>query len=114
MVVARQPIGTYPRSMGNERGGKDPPAGLEAARFSIDDEELLVLSWPAESAPIAGLSAAESAVLRGALGGLTNLEIAQQRRRSIFTVNNQLASALRKLGVMTRGEAAALLAKRGP
>lgn len=90
----------------------DAPAGLDAARFSIGDEELLVLSWPAESKPIAGLSEAENAVLHAALGGLTSAEIAQQRKRSVFTVNNQLASALRKLGVMTRAEAAVLLAKR--
>lgn len=90
------------------------PAGLSAARFAIDGEELLVISWPADTTPIAGLSEAESAVLRAALGGLTNLEIARQRRRSIFTIHNQLRSAFRKLGVMTRAEAAALLTRRRP
>jgi DNA-binding NarL/FixJ family response regulator len=98
--------------VGGKSDGADPPAGLEAARFSIDDEELLVLSWPADATPIPGLSEAESAVLRAAVGGLTNAEIAQQRRRSVFTVNNQLAAALRKLGVVTRAEAAVLLGKR--
>jgi DNA-binding CsgD family transcriptional regulator len=97
--------------VGGEREGSKPPAGLEAARFSIDGEELLVVSWPADAVPIAGLSEAENAILRAALGGLTNSEIARQRRRSIYTVNNQLASALRKLGVVTRAEAAALLSK---
>jgi DNA-binding CsgD family transcriptional regulator len=104
----------YPVRVGGEREGSKPPAGLEAARFSIDGEELLVVSWPADLEPIAGLTEAEDAILRAALGGLTNAEIARQRRRSVFTVNNQLASALRKLGVMTRAEAAALLAKRRP
>jgi len=97
--------------VGARRETDDAPAGLSAARFSIDGEELLVLSWPADTTPIAGLSVAESAVLRAALGGLTNVEIAQQRGRSIFTVHNQLKSAFRKLGVLTRAEAAALLAR---
>ena len=49
-------------------------------------------------------------VVRAALAGLTNEEIAVTRGRSIFTVQNQLAAAWRKLGVSSRHEAAALLA----
>jgi len=93
------------------RRRNEPPEDLSAARFKVDGEELMVLSWPASSSTIPGLSDAESDVLRAALGGLSNAEIARERGRSVFTIQNQVASALRKLGVTTRAEAAALLAK---
>ena len=92
-------------------GEDEGPSRLAAARFNVNGEEVLVLSWPADAATIEGLSAAESDVLRAALGGLTSAEIARERGRSVFTIQNQIASALRKLGVTTRAEAAALLAK---
>ncbi len=87
-----------------------PPDDLCAVRFTVDGEELMVLSWPATATTIEGLSAAESDVLKAALGGLTAAEIARERGRSVFTIQNQIVSALRRLGVTTRAEAAALLA----
>jgi DNA-binding CsgD family transcriptional regulator len=86
------------------------PAGLRASPFSLGSSRFLVLSFPAERAsPIAGLSPTEVEVLHAALGGLSNAEIAAVRNRSVFTIQNQLASAFRKLGVTTRAEAAARL-----
>jgi DNA-binding NarL/FixJ family response regulator len=71
---------------------------------------MLVLSYPADRATtIRTLSASETEVLRAALGGLSNAEIAALRGRSLSTIENQLASAFRKLGVTTRAEAAMLL-----
>jgi DNA-binding NarL/FixJ family response regulator len=87
------------------------PAGLRASTFVVDRRPVLVLSYPAEcAAPIAALTAAEAAVLRAAVFGSTNVEIAKLRKRSVFTIQNQLACAFRKLGVTTRAEAAMLLA----
>ena len=91
----------------------EPPAGLRAETFELDGEQYLIASYPAErDVPVHGLSAAENAVLRAALGGASNVEIALARGRSVFTVQNQLASALRKLGVSSRREAAAWFAAR--
>lgn len=89
------------------------PEGLRASTFHLDGE-LLVLSYPVSSTvrlpAKAKLSKAEREVLLAVLGGLTNAEIALQRGRSVSTIENQVAPAFRKLGVSTRGEAAALLA----
>jgi DNA-binding CsgD family transcriptional regulator len=50
------------------------------------------------------LSAAEKIVVRGMIEGHSNLQIARQRRRSVRTVANQVASAFRKLGIGSRAE----------
>jgi DNA-binding NarL/FixJ family response regulator len=89
---------------------KPAPEGLRVSTFAIAGEKILVLSYPTEApTPIGALSASESEVLRAALGGLSNGEIAALRGRSVSTIENQLASAFRKLGVTTRAEAAMLL-----
>lgn len=87
-----------------------PPQGLRAATLEIGDEVFVVLSYPAKSKDVPGLSPAESAVLRAAVSGLSNAEIAVLRGRSVFTIQNQLSAACRKLGVSSRTEAAAWLA----
>ena len=90
----------------------EPPSELRASKLVIGNGEYVVLSFPAcEQAHIPGLSSAESEVLRAALGGLSNSEIAAIRRRSVFTIQNQLATAYRKLGVSSRSEAALKLAE---
>lgn len=87
--------------------------GLRAATFQLAGEQYLVLSHPAcDGRRIEGLSKTETSVLLSALDGLTNAEIALARGRSVHTIQNQLAAALRKLGVSSRHEAAALLAGR--
>jgi DNA-binding NarL/FixJ family response regulator len=79
--------------------------------FELDGQQYAVLSFESAQPPrLAGLSKAETEVVRAALAGLTNEEIAVTRGRSIFTIQNQLAAAWRKLGVSSRHEAAALLA----
>jgi DNA-binding CsgD family transcriptional regulator len=86
------------------------PPGLRVASLNLYSDQLVVLSYPVAAPPIAGLSRAESEVLRAAVSGLSNAEIAALRKRSVFTVQNQLSSACRKLGVASRSEAAVLLA----
>ena len=89
----------------------EPPAGLRAAALDPGKSEFVVLSYPADARPdIPGLSRAESEVLWAAIAGLSNAEIAAVRHRSVYTVQNQLAAACRKLGVSSRTEAAAKLA----
>lgn len=87
------------------------PHDLRSHVFELDGREYAVLSYESTPPPkLEGLSKAETEVVRAALAGLTNEEIAVTRGRSIFTVQNQLAAAWRKLGVSSRHEAAALLA----
>ena len=89
---------------------EDTPTDLRSHRFELDGRQYAVLSFEGRPAPqLAGLSKAEAEVVRSALAGLTNEEIAVTRGRSIFTIQNQLAAAWRKLGVSSRHEAAALL-----
>jgi len=84
---------------------------LRSHVFELDGQQYAVLSFESAQPPrLAGLSKAETEVVRAALAGLTNEEIAVTRGRSIFTIQNQLAAAWRKLGVSSRHEAAALLA----
>ncbi len=90
----------------------DPPRGLRSASLVIGSSEYVVLSFPAGARPqVPGLSRAESDVLWAAVDGLSNVEIAAARRRSVFTIQNQLSTACRKLGVSSRTEAALKLAR---
>lgn len=57
------------------------------------------------------LSTAEREVVRAVLAGCSNLEIASTRGTSAKTVGNQLHAIYRKLGVGSRHELAALLAR---
>jgi DNA-binding NarL/FixJ family response regulator len=59
------------------------------------------------------LSAREKQVLGLVVLGLTNGEIAQQLRLSLSTVKSHLSSSFTKLGVRSRGEAAALILDPG-
>lgn len=99
--------------MGSRRIPDHPPPGLRAEIIEIAGEAFLIASYPEHEKPaFQGLSAAEAAVLNAALNGFSNAEIALARNRSVHTIQHQLASALRKLGLTTRAEAAALLAGR--
>lgn len=75
----------------------------------VGREEYAILQWPI-GASLDGqdLSPAELDVMRLALQGLSNAQIAKARRTSIRTVANQLASVFRKLGVRSRLELFAL------
>jgi DNA-binding NarL/FixJ family response regulator len=59
------------------------------------------------------LTHAETEVVRAALTGATNSEVAAKRQTSLRTVANQLASAYRKLGVCSRSELAVRIAAAG-
>ncbi|MCA9599922.1 MAG: helix-turn-helix transcriptional regulator [Myxococcales bacterium] len=73
---------------------------------------LAALSLPASKPEqVAALSPAEREVVRLALGGFGNGEIAELRQTSLRTVANQLASAYKKLGVSGRSELANKLAE---
>jgi DNA-binding CsgD family transcriptional regulator len=89
-----------------------PPAGARVTRIN---SRLLLISVPVSPAlesPEAGaLTKAERAVVELALGGLSNAEIARRRRSSPRTVASQLAASYRKLGVGSRRELVAKLAK---
>jgi DNA-binding CsgD family transcriptional regulator len=70
----------------------------------------VVLSYPDAPAAIpAALTAAEREVVRLALDGLSNAQVARARGTSVSTVANQLASIFRKLGVGSRYELIASL-----
>jgi DNA-binding CsgD family transcriptional regulator len=89
-----------------------PPPGLEAEVLHFHGADLAVLSWPTRPAAIPpGLTAAETEVVRLASQGLSNAEIGGRRGCAGRTVANQLASAFSKLGVGSRAELAALLAR---
>jgi DNA-binding CsgD family transcriptional regulator len=88
------------------------PDGLRMSRMTVGAEELAVLSFSLpDSAPPDTLTVAERAVAAALLEGLSNAKIASARRTSVRTVANQVASVLRKLGVRSRSEAAAVLGR---
>ena len=92
----------------------EPPRGLRATSLELADSRYVVLSYPVDAhRTIPDLTAAESEVLWAAVDGLTNAEIAAIRQRSVFTIQNQLAAACRKLGVSSRTEAALKLGRPG-
>jgi DNA-binding CsgD family transcriptional regulator len=61
----------------------------------------------------AGLTARESEILQLLAAGLRNRDIAERLFLSPRTVEHHVAAVLRKLGARTRGDAAALAARRG-
>lgn len=66
------------------------------------------------AAPIDGMHARELEVLSGLAEGMRNREIAQRLRLSEHTVKFHVRNILAKLGVSTRGQAAALARGRRP
>jgi DNA-binding CsgD family transcriptional regulator len=88
------------------------PFGLRVARTNIGGEEVAVFSFPLTPFGMPqSLSAAERAVTLAMLDGRSNAQIAAARRSSVRTVANQVASVFRKLGVRSRSEAMAALAR---
>lgn len=81
------------------------------ARISVDTPELVLLSDT--TAERLGLTARETEVLTLVAGGATNREIGQQLYISEKTASVHVSNILRKLGVTTRVEAAAVAQRLG-
>lgn len=92
-----------------------PPHDLAAWELVIDDLVFTVFEWSShDPMPAADLTGAERDVLRMIVAGQSNAAIARQRRRSVRTVANQIASIFRKLGVGSRAELIArMVGQRG-
>jgi len=88
------------------------PFGLRASRVRIDGEELAVFSFPLPPPALPqSLTPAERDVAIAVLDGQSNAQIAAARGTAARTVANQVASLMEKLGVRSRSEAAAMLAR---
>jgi DNA-binding CsgD family transcriptional regulator len=83
---------------------------LTAQRIDAGDSSVVILSYPIFDNVLDSLAPAELDVVRRALAGASNLEIARARHTAVRTVANLLARAYRKLGVSSRRELAAKLA----
>ena len=103
-----KPVTNKSRGARPHRNAELPsPTGLEAATFSVDDDEYAILSFPLPEVRIpAELTAAEAEVVRSALDGRSNAEIARARKTSSNTVANQLRSVYAKLQLSGRSELA--------
>ena len=80
-------------------------------RLQHEGEEILVCSYPIPPACFAALTPAELAVAEGLLDGLDPRQIAQRRAVSKRTVDNQIAQIYAKLGIASRYELLALVAR---
>lgn len=81
----------------------------QVVRLQLDELELVVIAMPVRRDPPPGLTPAEREVIHLVLDGLSNREIAAQRRTSVKTVANQLRCIYQRLGISSRYELAALL-----
>jgi len=81
---------------------------FRAAAFTAGEATFVVMSLPSTAAEAPDLTAAERDVRALILRGLANAEIARARGTSVRTVANQVAALMRKLGVGSRAELAAL------
>jgi DNA-binding NarL/FixJ family response regulator len=96
---------------------KGMPRGLRSTPLAIGDQALIVMSYPLPASgdgesrdPLHALAPTEREVIHAVLSGLSNAEIAALRGRSVSTINKQIESAYRKLGVGSRGELGARFA----
>jgi DNA-binding CsgD family transcriptional regulator len=101
------------------------PAGLVVETFEVDGQAFAILEWPTTRSlqtgptPCRGaganeafhLSSAQREVLDLLIEGHSNAEIARRRGRSPRTVAHQVASLFRRLGVASRAELFALVAR---
>jgi DNA-binding CsgD family transcriptional regulator len=82
------------------------------SRLRHDGEEYLVLSYPlARPGCLAELTAAELAAIEGVLEARPRRAIARDRGISERTLAKQLSHAYRKLGISSRAELLALVAR---
>jgi DNA-binding CsgD family transcriptional regulator len=105
---------TPPAGRASELPEVGSPAGLAAWRLDLGNGQefaLFELAAPGNCSRVKGITAAERVVLGLAAAGLSNAQIAARRGVSPRTVANQIASAFRKLGVRSRLELEARLAR---
>jgi DNA-binding CsgD family transcriptional regulator len=89
-----------------------PPGELTVSVASAADGDVCVFSFPLPDPALpSDLTPAERDVVRCALRGMSNRQIARARSRVPRTVIKQLASAYRKLGIHSRSELAARYCK---
>ncbi len=102
--------------------GLGSPAGLVVDTFVEGGETFALLEWPVtRAAPSRGASGgpvptdapAQRQVLDLLLRGLSNVEIARRRRRSVRTVAHQVDSLFRRFRVGSRAELIALATREG-
>lgn len=75
------------------------------SEFEFAGRQFVVISYPRIPPSIAArLTSAEREVVEGVLDDLSDVEIAARRGTAARTVQNQLSSVYRKLGVASRGE----------
>src|SRR5439155_26435064 len=75
-----------------------PQADLSVTHHISAGQRFAVIAIPLRSALLAPLSSAEGEVVAAVLAGKSNAEIADARGLSRRTIENQLASAMKKLG----------------
>ena len=93
------------------RGAEKSQAGARVTRIRHRGDEYAVVSFSAPSYALPpGLTAAQREVVRAALAGRSNAEIARDTGRRPRTVANLLAAAYRRLGVRGRADLARLCA----
>jgi DNA-binding CsgD family transcriptional regulator len=109
-----KPVTNKSRGARPGRNGELPaPTGLEASTFFVDEDEYAILSFPLPEVRVpTELTAAEAEVVRSALHGRSNAEIARERKTSSNTVANQLRSVYAKLQLSGRNELAQHCAAR--
>jgi DNA-binding NarL/FixJ family response regulator len=84
-------------------------SGPRLGAFELDGREYRVVAAPLRGGP--RLTPSESEVLALMLRGTRYVDIAKWRGRSLGTIGKQTQSAFRKLGVASRHELAALVAR---
>ena len=84
---------------------------IRSAEIVVNGETFVVLSVPLRSErSVEPLTTAERDIAAMVVDGMSNAEIARARGKSVRTIANQVASALRKLGVGSRVELSSVLA----
>jgi len=84
---------------------------IDGAHFCCDGQHYAYLVVSGEEAPLTELTPAEREVAQLVVSGCSNREIAGRRRASVHTVGNQLSAIYGKLGVSSRHELVARLAR---
>ncbi|HXK20427.1 MAG TPA: LuxR C-terminal-related transcriptional regulator [Polyangiaceae bacterium] len=91
---------------GAQAPSRGAPRDLRAHVVELEGRKFVIMSH-ALDAKGRVLTRAEYAVLAGAVGGASNLQLARARNVSVRTIANQMARGCAKLGVRSRLELAA-------